>query len=66
MHVRGLWRAYDMTYLVERRFERFLREFRLETQELRRRLMGELNPSSNWPQPSRGEMSRPRCWMEGR
>jgi len=31
-----------MTYLVERRFERFLREFRLETQVLRRRLMGEL------------------------
>jgi hypothetical protein len=42
MHVRGFWRADDMTYLVERRFERFLREFRIETQELRRRLMGEL------------------------
>ena len=31
-----------MTYLVEKRFERFLREFRIETQELRRRLVGEL------------------------
>jgi hypothetical protein len=44
MHVRGFRRADDMTYLVEKRFERFLREFRLETQELRRRLMGELEP----------------------
>jgi hypothetical protein len=42
MHVRGFWRAHDMTYLVERRFERFLREFRIETQGLRRRLVGEL------------------------
>jgi hypothetical protein len=44
MHVRGFRRAHDMTYLVEKRFERFLREFRIETQELRRRLMGELEP----------------------
>jgi hypothetical protein len=44
MHIRGLRRAHDMTYLVERRFEKFLREFRLETQELRQRLMGELEP----------------------
>ena len=39
MHVRGFWRAHDMTYLVERRFEKFLREFRLEARELRRRLV---------------------------
>jgi hypothetical protein len=42
MHVRGVWRAYDMTYLVERRFERLLKAYRLETQELRRRLIEEL------------------------
>jgi hypothetical protein len=44
MHVRGFRRAHDMTYLVEKRFEKFLREFRIETQVLRRRLMGELEP----------------------
>jgi hypothetical protein len=37
MHIRGFWRAHDMTHLVERRFDKFLRDFRLQTQELRQR-----------------------------
>jgi hypothetical protein len=55
-----------MTYLADRRFEGLMRAYRLETQELRRRLMGELNLSSASQQPSpRGEL-KSRWWMEGR
>jgi hypothetical protein len=42
MHVGGVWRGVDMTYLAEKRFEELLSLYRLETQELRRRLIGEL------------------------
>jgi hypothetical protein len=42
MHVRGPAGLYYMTHLVERRFEKFLKDFRVETKELWRRLMKEL------------------------
>jgi hypothetical protein len=34
MHVRGLRRAHDMTYLADRRLEGPMRAYRLETMEL--------------------------------
>jgi hypothetical protein len=42
MHVRGVWRGVDMTSLAERRFENLLSLHRLKAQELRRRLIEEL------------------------
>ena len=42
MQIRGVWRAIDLTFLVEKRFDRLLRAYKLETQELRQRLIREL------------------------
>jgi hypothetical protein len=42
MQIRGIWRAIDLTFLVEKRFDRLLRAYKLETQELRQRLIREL------------------------
>jgi hypothetical protein len=42
MQIRGVWRAIDLTFLIEKRFDRLLRAYKLETQELRQRLIREL------------------------